>query len=307
MVKKIGFALALGLSSIVACGDAELAIQEAYDDCIWRLGGSTVDPPANAITPECVKASDCAIQPDPRCGTVECVDGKCEAEIRIGALPSQVRGDCHRLDCDVKGKVLDLDDPSDFYNDGKQCTMNYCDKGQALTVNFGDGATCPETGFGVCFEGECVDCIDSISPSCPGGLACHFTICAPMHCNNSQVEKALGETDLDCGGPCSPCAVGYTCKVDSDCIQGLCLGGLCKAPSCTDGVKNDGETGIDCGGTQSCPRCPTGQGCELPSDCESGVCWAGLCQAPQCDDGIANGNEQSVDCGGLCPACNIQK
>ncbi len=51
-------------------------------------------------------------------------------------------------------------------------------------------------------------------------------------------------------------------------------------PTCTDGIKNGTETGIDCGG--SCPACPP---------------------APTCTDGIKNGTETGIDCGGSCPAC----
>ncbi len=50
------------------------------------------------------------------------------------------------------------------------------------------------------------------------------------------------------------------------------------APSCSDGIKNQGETGIDCGGP--CPACTNG---------------------PTCSDGIQNGDEEGVDCGGSCP------
>ena len=52
--------------------------------------------------------------------------------------------------------------------------------------------------------------------------------------------------------------------------------------TCSDGIQNNGETGIDCGG----PNC-------LP------------CQvAATCNDGIQNGDETGVDCGGSsCPAC----
>jgi len=56
----------------------------------------------------------------------------------------------------------------------------------------------------------------------------------------------------------------------------FCLGSAA-LPSCTDGIKNGNETGIDCGG--SCPACPT------------------------CSDGLKNGNEIEVDCGGSCPPC----
>lgn len=47
--------------------------------------------------------------------------------------------------------------------------------------------------------------------------------------------------------------------------------------TCTDGIQNQGETGVDCGGP--CPACPT------------------------CSDGIQNQGETGIDCGGPCPAC----
>ena len=49
--------------------------------------------------------------------------------------------------------------------------------------------------------------------------------------------------------------------------------------TCADGVQNQGETGVDCGG----PNC---QACVAE---------------PTCSDGIQNGNETGVDCGGTCP------
>jgi len=52
------------------------------------------------------------------------------------------------------------------------------------------------------------------------------------------------------------------------------------AATCSDGIQNGNETGIDCGG--SCPACPP---------------------VPSCNDGVQNGNETGIDCGGSCPAC----
>jgi hypothetical protein len=55
----------------------------------------------------------------------------------------------------------------------------------------------------------------------------------------------------------------------------FCVG----ATSCSDGIQNGLETGVDCGGSE-CPACPT------------------------CNDGLQNGDETGVDCGGSeCPAC----
>jgi hypothetical protein len=67
-----------------------------------------------------------------------------------------------------------------------------------------------------------------------------------------------------------------------------------------DGVKNDGETGVDCGATSCATQCPDGGGCEQAADCVSGVCWGAVCQAPTCFDGVTNGAEAGPDCGGDC-------
>jgi hypothetical protein len=90
------------------------------------------------------------------------------------------------------------------------------------------------------------------------------------------------ETDVDCGGgTCGACGDGRGCVVSRDCVSGVCNAGTCGTsqvlPTCSDGVRNGNETGVDCGG--SCPACPT------------------------CTDGVQNGTETGVDCGGSCPAC----
>lgn len=65
--------------------------------------------------------------------------------------------------------------------------------------------------------------------------------------------KNQDETEVDCGGTCTPCA---TCddgikngdETDVDC------GGSCDAcATCDDGIQNGDETGVDCGG--SCDPC----------------------------------------------------
>ncbi len=52
-------------------------------------------------------------------------------------------------------------------------------------------------------------------------------------------------------------------------------------PTCTDGIQNGDETGVDCGG--SCEPCQVD---------------------PTCTDGIQNGNETGIDCGGDCAPCD---
>ncbi len=53
------------------------------------------------------------------------------------------------------------------------------------------------------------------------------------------------------------------------------------SPSCFDGIMNQDEEGVDCGG--SCQTCNNGF---------------------SCTDGILNGTETEIDCGGECPPCS---
>jgi hypothetical protein len=48
------------------------------------------------------------------------------------------------------------------------------------------------------------------------------------------------------------------------------------SPTCTDGVKNGSETGVDCGGGV-CVGCAVGAPCGLDSDCATAICDAGTC------------------------------
>jgi len=47
------------------------------------------------------------------------------------------------------------------------------------------------------------------------------------------------------------------------------------AQTCSDGIQNGDETGIDCGG--SCPRCANGSSCLSRSDCSSALCSGRVC------------------------------
>jgi hypothetical protein len=65
--------------------------------------------------------------------------------------------------------------------------------------------------------------------------------------------------------------------VAGDATSSSCLNTESVQPTCSDGIQNQGETGIDCGGP--CRACAT------------------------CFDGIQNQDETGVDCGGVCSAC----
>ena len=80
-------------------------------------------------------------------------------------------------------------------------------------------------------------------------------------------------------------------------------------PTCSDGIQNGDETGVDCGG--SCPPCDAEPTCSdgIQNGDETGVDCGGSCPPcdvePTCSDGIQNGDETDVDCGGSCPPCDV--
>ncbi len=107
-----------------------------------------------------------------------------------------------------------------------------------------------------------------------------------------------------------------TCKdgVQNQGERHIDCGGPCEAcpPDCTDGILNQDEEKIDCGGT-ICSACPTCSD-NIQNQGERHIDCGGPCEAcpPDCTDGILNQDEEKIDCGGTicgpCPTCsdNIQ-
>jgi hypothetical protein len=118
---------------------------------------------------------------------------------------------------------------------------------------------------------------------CDYGLTCSDTCTVDCleqvidTCNN--LVKDGDETGFNCGGTCPACNSGETCAVNSDCISGRCLEGICQEDQCMNGILDGDETGTDCGG--SCSACGAGEGCISDTDCQSGKCLDGLCTAPE--------------------------
>jgi hypothetical protein len=71
---------------------------------------------------------------------------------------------------------------------------------------------------------------------------------------------------------------------------------------CTNGIKDQDEADIDCGGTK-CSKCAEFKACNVNTDCVTGWCRDQMkCLTPTCDDGIKNQDETNIDCGGKCTA-----
>jgi hypothetical protein len=221
-------------------------------------------------------------------------------------------------------------------NNGKVCGLPAGPKaGKCVACNV--DADCP-TG-GVCQLNKCVtsscndqvqeppetdvDCGGLCAP-CPDHDKCLTDqdcqsdncslakICTPASCTDEVQNE--GETDVDCGGPvCGAegklCGTGKTCAKAGDCQSDNCdttVAHTCKAPTCLDGILNQGETDTDCGGP-NCGGCANGKKCLGDGDCTSMGCQVtGLTCVPQCTDGRKDGLETDVDCGGVnaCPRCS---
>jgi hypothetical protein len=110
--------------------------------------------------------------------------------------------------------------------------------------------------------------------ACAGGVECVGGVCTAPTCSDRRQNG--NETDVDCGGSCSPCADGLLCARAADCRSLVCTAGHCAAPRCDDLLKNGTETDVDCGGG-SCPGCRSGLACASDGDCASGHCRSGTC------------------------------
>jgi len=124
----------------------------------------------------------------------------------------------------------------------------------------------------------------------------------PNSCENQARDS--NESDVDCGGTskCGACATNSRCTANKDCLSAFCKTNRCAEPTCTDKVKNQDETGTDCGG--SCAPCDVGVACGVNEDCAGEYCLESVC-ADHCTSGTREADETDKDCGGAtCPACD---
>lgn len=162
--------------------------------------------------------------------------------------------------------------------DGANRTMTYVSGGryqwQGSFANVGPQvlkAWCAQAGYESGFASAPVSVLDS---SCFNGY------------------KDATEEGVDCGGNCVPCnqtsceSVGGDCTTDADCCSnaawvGACVGYKCRQATCSDGIQDQGETGVDVGGP--CPM--ANYPCLQDNDCSSDGsyrCVGGLCTLLNC-------------------------
>ena len=108
---------------------------------------------------------------------------------------------------------------------------------------------------------------------CASGTACTNGMCSSVVCMAGQTRCANACVNL-ANDPSNCGACGLICAPGQACSNGVCN----MAPNtCFDGLRDNAESGVDCGGPTPCPRCPTQQTCMAPSDCISMICLLGRC------------------------------
>lgn len=154
-------------------------------------------------------------------------------------------------------------------------------------------------------EDPTTSCVDGVQNGTETGIDCGGSVCPPCSIGNSCMVAS------DCVAPSicqnGVCVSSAACMSDADCLMGtVCVGGMCVNSSCTDGVKDGTETGVDCGGG-SCGPCPIGASCIVATDCVSpSICQAGVCVASSACMTNADCPPGTVCNGGVCggtPSC----
>jgi hypothetical protein len=251
---------------------------------------------AGGGVPCSLPASPCADDANP-CTVEACTNGFCTVAL-LDMVMGPGSSECITIDC-AKGA------PTKTIHDGKACggggtlqcvgevctgcngdtacgTTDDCQTATCLpdmTCNYGYKPIGTACAGGTTFcdaSQKCVEC--AIDANCAPGKTC-YQQSGCVSC--SDKFKNGDETDVDCGGSCSPCADKLACILPKDCKSTMCENGTCI--SCTDGVKNGGEAGIDCGGVSTCLACP-GTACSVATECALGFCYDTVCCDKACTD-----------------------
>ena len=196
---------------------------------------------------------------------------------------------CTNGDKDAKESDVDCGGTSkcDRCIKGHKCTMNsdcvsaYCKSGNCTDPTCTDKVQ-NQDETGIDCGGPCLPC--ELDEACKVKEDCESQFCQDLVCTDHCLSptKEADETDKNCGGEtCGPCDDTKNCSEARDCKSLICTNGKCIAATCNDGVKNQGESEIDCGAPCAPAKaCGLGVHCDSEADCASWVCSsAGKCIA----------------------------
>lgn len=263
---------------------------------------------------------------------IDCLTGNCDVALTATCLfpgePSCGDGLWNGTESDVDcgGTICDPCPEGRACGIAEDCASGACD---AWVTDL-----CVATGTPTCADDvrdgneSDVDCGGADCPPCAQGEDCSSDDdCGTGWCDSALTGACLepgscddlalnqDESDVDCGGlACDSCDEGAVCADHGDCATAWCdpLTSLClpdPSGACTDGLMNQAETDVDCGGG-SCAPCALGATCGAHADCATAHCdagWTDVCvlfDAETCTNDRLDQDETATDCGGaICSPC----
>lgn len=290
---SVAFALALGACSPndgtdppggAAGSGGTGGVVEAGSDAADAPLDTAADTQAEAgdASPDADAAHDVYVEPECAAAT-DCpgTDGDCQTR-------ACREGTC-AMDYIADGTALPAQTPSD-------CLRVVCD-GAGATRSVPDDADLAD------------DALECTVDTCSGGTIVH-------------TPRDVGTACTQGGGKhCDATAACVECTTGSQCGSLVCGDDAkCASPTCADGVKNQDEADVDCGGAV-CGRCALGKTCKVAGDCTLGFCTkdtvsgslfcteacgitcGAACLPSTCGDGACSLSETCGTCPADCGAC----
>ncbi|MBI3037042.1 carboxypeptidase regulatory-like domain-containing protein [Candidatus Woesearchaeota archaeon] len=128
-----------------------------------------------------------------------------------------------------------------YCGDGTVNGLEACEAGQKQDFTCQDGTKVKRDCGSLTCKWLAPDCPGTVQQTCSDGTA--YSSCSstkPKYCSSGTLANKCST----CG-----CPTGQTCQSDGSCAATITV----VPETCTDGIKNQGETGVDCGGP--CTAC----------------------------------------------------
>lgn len=200
------------------------------------------------------------------------------------------------------------------------------DNGTSVTINVrainGAGLVGPDSTITIIVDPTRFACLEHDPPEITleethlAGITTVELFCEDESgCDNTSIRTGLSDSAADCTAGTSYLGLVSVVRTQTLCyyaedtignnVSGNQIITVESSDTCGNGVRDEGEADVDCGGTCG-GTCGDGLICAFDSDCLSGYCGDGICQSVSCDDSTKNGAESDVDCGGsACDTCDI--